>query len=482
MIDLRRVFKNPILLFTANRYIGYVLLFVRGLLVAKFLGPEMFGIWGFLMLAQQYLAYTSFGVQYALNVELSTETSTTPEKRAEWIGTALIHTLLILGGLILLGLGIQVSGISFFQKYSFNRYALVLGLNTGLNMLQDLFATAYRAHRKLARVAVSEMLSAVVPLLAVLIFRDESLIDFLFAALILQGLITIAQYSIRAPFKIAFKFNFHYWKQLLTVGGPLLVYGASFSLITVSGRTIISIFYPAEIMGYYSLANNITAATLLGLNAVSWVVFPDILSRTHADIPDDVAAEVVQKVNNFYGTSVFLTVFGVILGLPVLFFFIPQYQPATGALSVLLLAQAIFSISFGYNCVAIARKKQMKVAGISVITTIIVTGLSLLAALLKMSFMWVAVAVLIGAFVYSLWQAHLGAHLLNMDRDGLGYLKSVLPWGSLAATLVFLVGILAGHPTPMGLFGMAIFVLANRQKLKLLQGFIGQKIGRAQSV
>jgi O-antigen/teichoic acid export membrane protein len=478
MIDFRRVLKNSTLLFTTSRYISYVLGFARSILVAKFLGPEMFGIWGFLMLAQQYLSYTSFGMQNAVSVELSTEMDAAPGKRAELIGTALIHTMLIFGGLVLLGFGIQAGGISLFEKYSFSHYALVLGINTGLNMIQELFSAIYRAHRKLARIAVSEMLSAVVPLLAVLIFRGDTLINFLFGALILQGLVTIAQYSIRAPFEIALRFNLQYWRQLLTVGIPLLVFNASFALITVSARTIISIFYSAETMGYYSLANSITAATLLGLNAVSWVVVPDILSRTHAGIPDDVVAKVVRKINDLYGVSVFLAVFGVILGLPVLFFFLPQYQPAAGTLSILLLSQAVLSVSFGYNCVAIARKAQLKIAGISVIVVVIVTGLSLLMALFNMDFIWIAVAVLAGAFFYTFWQNRLGAGLLDLDLRAIS-MKDVLPWGSLAATLIFLSGILTGYSTPAGLIGMAIFVTANWQKFRLLWDFFGQKFGKS---
>ncbi|MEI7849330.1 MAG: hypothetical protein WCK35_26260, partial [Chloroflexota bacterium] len=125
MIDFRRVLKNPVLLFMTNRYVSYVLLFVRGILVAKFLGPTMFGVWGFLMLVQQYLAYTNLGVQPALNVELSTEDASS-ELRAELMGTALIHTLMIFCGLVFFGFVIQANSIPLFEKYSFNHYTLAL--------------------------------------------------------------------------------------------------------------------------------------------------------------------------------------------------------------------------------------------------------------------------------------------------------------------------------------------------------------------
>lgn len=467
MIDLSRLLKNHIVLFTASRYVGYAMQFVRGILVARLLGPQLFGIWGFLTLAQQYLSYTSFGLQYAVNVELATG-APDPDKQTRLIGSALSATTLIVSGLALAGLGIQVGGVSLFEKYSFGRYALAVSLIAGLYHLQQLFANVYRVYGKLARIAAGELLSAGLPLLAALAFEGQALIEALLGALILAGVLSLALFVVRPPFKITFTFDRQHWKQLFAVGMPLLVYNVSFYLITVSGRTIISAFYSVETMGYYSLANTITSATLLGLNAVSWVVFPDILSRTRAGLPDDVVASVVRKVNDLYGTSVFLAVFGVILGLPALFSFLPQYRPAGGALSILLLSQAVLSVSFGYNCVAIARKEQLKVAGISLVAALVVTGLSLLAALANLPFVWIAIAVLAGSFIYALWQARLGARTLNQGQLRPGYLAEMLPWGSLVATLLFLVGSLTPYTTLAGVLGLAIFVLANRPKIARL--------------
>jgi len=454
----------------ASRYTSYGLNLLRGIIVAKFLGPQMFGVWGFLMLMQQYLSYTSLGLQYSITVELTTTSIVEQEKQVRFMGSAFAMTTVISCGLVLLGFGIQVSEIPLFEKYSFNQYAFVLGVIVGTQHFQHLFTNIYRVHGKLTRIAVSEMVSAVIPLTVVLIFRGSDLINPLLVALMVSGFLSISIYLIRAPFKIVFGFNVGYWKQLLAIGVPLLVYSASFYLITISARTIISIFYPAETMGYYSLANTITTATLLGLNSVGWVIFPDILSRTHSSVPDDLAMGVVRRVNDLYGTSVFLAVFGVILGLPMLFFFLPQYQSAADTLSVLLLSQAILSISFGYNCIAIARKEHLKVAGISMIAALVVTGLSLLAVLFKLNFTWIAVAALVGAFVFTLLQARLGVRLLGQENTEIGFVTGVLPWGSLAATLIFLVGILIGYSTFAGLIGVTIFIITSRRKIEQLGG------------
>ncbi len=478
-VDIQRVLKNPILLFAASRYVGYGLQFVRGILVAKFLGLYLFGVWGFLMLVRQYLSYTSLGLQYAINVELATESVDDPEKQEQIVRVALTTTALIAGLLSLSGLGIQVFGVPLFEKYSFNQYAVALGVIAGLGHLQQLFANIYRVHGKLARIAASELFVAAVSLLAALLFRGEALILALLGAMILSGVVSIAIFMIRAPFKVSLSFDIRHVRHLLSIGIPLLIYAVSFYLITVAGRTIISVFYSVETMGYYSLANTITATTLLGLNAVIWVVFPDVLSRTREGLADEAVARTVQKVNDLYGTSVFLAVFGMILALPLLFLFLPKYKPVRGALEVLLLSQAILSLSFGYNCAAIARKQQLKVAGISLIAVAVVTSLGLLAALLKFHYVWIAVSILAGSFVFTILQTRLGSRMLNKGNVQTEYFKSVLPLGGLVAIMFVLVGSLMGNSTLGGLTGLAVFIITSKEKLALLWSFGVQKMMKA---
>lgn len=472
LIDIRHVAKNSLLLFTASRYVGYGLRFACGILIAKFLGPYLFGIWGFLKLVEQYALSTGLGLQYAITVELATG----PEEQEENISVALTATLLSASLLGLLGLAITTFGVPLFDKYSFNQYAVILGCITGLSHLQQLLVNIYRVYGKLTKIMVCELLLAAVPLLVALVVRGERLLWAQLGAMALSRIAGVVILMVRPPFRISLSLNIRYLKKLLSIGIPLLIYNLSFYLITVAGHTIISFFYDVETMGYYSLANNITTATLLGLNAVAWVVFPDILSRTREGLPDETVTKTVKKINDLYVPSVFLTVFGTLLTLPLLFFILPQYQPAKDALGVLLLSQAILSSSFGYICVVIARKKQLAVAGVSLITVVVVSGLGLLVGILKSDIVWIAVAVLVGTFIYTILQARLGSRLLNQGRIQSGYLTSILPWGSLIATLIFLAGILTGYLMLFGMISICVFVLSNLKLLEQLRRFVFQKL------
>jgi len=476
MFNLSRIFKNKVVLFTSSRYVGYGLQFTRGILVAKFLGPELFGVWGFLMLAQQYLSYSGLGLQYAVTAELATKNKSASDERSELIGSALFITMIISSVLFFLGLGIQATGLPLFEKYNFSHYILAICTIVGFYHFQQLFTNIYRVYGKLARIAVTELLTAIIPLITVLIFKNSPrLIIILLGALIFSGLVSVLIFLINAPYKVTFRLNKNHLGRLMAMGIPLLVYYISHQLITTSGRTVVSSFYTLEEMGYYSFSNNLTTGVLLGLNAISWVFFPNILSKTHSEVSNDKVSGVVNKVNDLYNTSVFMAVFFVILISPILFNFLPHYQQASSSFSILLLAQAVLSASFGYNCVAIARKQQMKVASIGGISAVFVAASSWLIATLKGSINWIAVAVLAGAFLYTSLQVNLGARLIDRKATGFNALMSTVSWGSLLATMILLIGILTGYSFVAGLLGLFVFILTNWQKIKLIPKFINEK-------
>jgi len=428
------------------------------------------------MLVQQYLSYTGLGMQYAITAELATKDSITSDERSDIIGSSLVITGLISFVLLLLGLGIQVTGFPLFEKYYFSHYALALFLVVGLYHLQQLFTNIYRVFGYLSRIVASELLTAIIPLVSVLMFNNSPiLINILLWALVFSGFLSVLIYIIKKPFKVKVGMNQKIFIRLLRMGIPLLVYNISHHLITTSGKTMVSSFYSVEEMGYYSFSHSITTGVMLGLNAVSWVVFPNILSKTHSGIPNEQVADFIQRVNKLYNTSVFFMIYLVILLLPALFIVLPQYKQASISLSVLLLAQAVLSASFGFNCVAIARKEQMKVAGVSAISAGITTGLSSLLAFTHVSFDRIALAVLFGAFVYSILQSKLGARLITRPGPGIKAFLSIIPIGSLTSVVILLIGLFTGYPTLAGLLGFFTLLLTNRQNIYAILEFINEK-------
>lgn len=463
--------KNKIFLFTMCRYVVFFLLFLRGLFVAKYLGPFLFGIFGFLSLLQQYLLYTGFGLNFAINVELSTNKHESTAFQEKQISTSLILTAIISGVLILLGTVVQLLDLDVFSKYTFNKYAIFVGFIAGSNLLQQVFTNVYRFYGNLARIAFVEALSSVVLLVIALSFRGENLVYALLIGMQFLGVIGLAIYSVCTPFKIKFHLDSQLSKRLISIGIPLLIYNASFYLITICAQTVISIYYPIEIMGYYTLAGNITGAILLGLNSVTWVVFPEILSKTSYAVGDAEVVETVQKVNALYGTAVLLLVFTVIICLPALFFFLPQFKPVQATLNILLLSQAVLALSFGYNCVAIARNKHMAVAKISLVTVLFVTVICSIAAYNKLHFNWIAMSVLFGSFLFTILQTRISSKIVPNTMQNRINLRDILTLGSLLSITCFLIGSLTEYQYIFGITGLALFIFTSKNNVMQLGTF-----------
>ncbi len=452
------------------------MLFIRGILVAKILGPYLFGIWGFLMLINQYLSYTSFGIPFAINVELSVDSLHDAKRQEKYIGVSLSIALIVTAVLVFFGLVIQYFSLPIFEKYSFNQYALALAVIVGMTHLKQILTNVYRAYGKLHRIMIGEFLFAFIPLLAVLFFRGEILITALLVAMAVSSLITLIIYLVKAPFKIVPQLQRAAIKHLLVIGLPLLIYNLSFALMTIIGRTIVSISYSVETMGFFAMANSITVATLLGLRAVIWVIFPRVLSKSRSDLPDEKVARTINKLNDLYSTAVFLAVFVMILLLPLLFAILPQYKPAASVLTIMLLTQAILSVVAGYNAVAIARKKQMLVAINAIIAVVFIGILGGLFAWLQFDYIWVAVAMLIGGIVYTVLQTRLGTQLVSIENWHQGSLQSILPFGSIIAIVLILIGVRIGLPWLFTGLGLVVYLWFRRDAVGRLWNFAVAKL------
>jgi hypothetical protein len=184
------------------------------------------------------------------------------------------------------------------------------------------------------------------------------------------------------------------------------------------------------------------------------------LGKTHQDASDEDAGRVTDRVNVVLGTGVFLMVFAVVLGLPILFLVLPNYAHARGVVTVLLLSQALLMSSFGYNCLAIARRKQMAIANVSMLSVLAVTVLAIITGIIHVDFIWIAVAVLAGSALFSLLQARIGSGLLGGIK-----LRQIVPVGSIASVAFCVAGTLVGYPFTGAVLGSALYIGTNTSRI-----------------
>lgn len=460
--------RRAIIIYTTSRYVGLGILLLRGIVFAKYLGPTLFGVWGFLSLLSQYLAYSNLGIQHSTTVELSNKETVETEENLQLIANALGFSFLLLLVLTLSGLAIQSTDLTLFGQYDVNRYMLLLGLIAGLTHVTTLMISIYRAYGAIYRIAIFQLIDAIMPLTVLWLAKGESLISLLLLSIVVSQMIGIVIFFTKTPWRLSVKFSRSIVARLIVISLPLLIYNASFNMITMIGRTILSGFYSVEVMGYYTFANSITNAVFLGLRSVAFILLPDVIYKTRSGLSNAHALALADKSNNLFGTSAYLLTFALILTLPILFLYIPEYRPAKQTISILVLAQAMLSASFGYNAVALARSNQLQVAKLSVFAVALVSLFSLLFVSVGMDFLSIAIAVWIGATVFSFLQGQLSLQLLDGYKAPADLLKNRLLVGGLVSTALFLLLSYLGYEFAANTLSPLIFVAINRSNLAAL--------------
>ena len=467
--------KNPIFVFMINRYLSYGLLIIRGLIIAKFLGPYYFGIWGFLNLILQYLQYSTFGINYAITVQLSTKAQNDKNINGQFSSIALILTVYIDLIIIIIGLILHFSGVKVFPRYEFDRYLIIILLIACLANIQQVLINIYRVYKNILRIASIEISSAIILLISAIYFKEDKLIATQLITMFLTGIISLAILLYRLPFKFKFQFDMKKFKTLLLLGFSLLIYNFSFYFVTISARTVVSVFYSVEILGFFTLASTIAYATLLGLQSAAWAVYPAVLSRTTLDMGLESVRKTVYYINQVYNTACFLLVFIITIFLPVLFIYIPKYSPALPLLTIMLISQVILSISFGFNTLAVSRNEQQKVANIGLGIILLITLFSIVISLLHIKYTWIAFSILVGSIIYTILQVKLGKKLLESKKSLIIELKSMFPIGVIVAMVISIFGSFTELPALYSSIALGVFVISNLQSINELLKFIISK-------
>lgn len=474
-MNLKNIFKNSVFAFTAIRYGSYILLFLRGFILAKFLGPYYFGIWGLLTMVLQYLSFSGLGIQYSLNNELALRLDHDNKIKAQLISSALISTVMIslfiyILWLILAAFQIQISMLD--DVVSIKMLAILILIATMQN-LQQVFTNIFRVYNRLKIIAISEMVVAIITLGVAFLFKDVFLIKAFFLSWLLALLTINGIYFIVLSGLVNLSISKKYLWLLLKDGFPLLVYNFSSYLLVLAVRTIVSIYYPLEELGYYTLANSITTAVLLGLDSIAWVFVPKLIYKMKEGADDIEVMDYLNKVNNVYGTAVFVLVFMVALMSPLIFLYLPAYTPVGSVLIVLLVTQGINAFNYGFISLIGSRKKYYTMVFISLLGVGVSTGISLIFTYFNFNFYWMAVAIFIGIFLISVLVAYYAiVHILNKKFIFFQiYSPSVL-----IPVFLFIIGSMTNYSYILYGIGVAIFLIFNYNKIRGVQNFILSKI------
>jgi O-antigen/teichoic acid export membrane protein len=399
MPNSKAIFGKNEVVFTLLRYLTYGFLTVRGFVLAFFLGPYFLGIYGYLMLYQQYLSYSNLGINYSVNSELAILGDNQKNERKKVINSAFSGIFFIALILFFISILIYFLKIDLFPFKNSYKYIFIIVILTILTHCQQIFVNIFRIDKKLKAIIIGELVLSISLLIVAVFFKGVELVNAIFYIWAVLLFLVILYYKFVYEEKISFDTS--RIKLLLKLGLPLLVYAFSYYLMSLMVRTLIGAFYPTEVMGYFSFANNITTAIMLGLDTITWVIFPSMIAKMSDKELDknDLCSYLVTFTNKLIVLVLCLVSFSII-SLPILFKILPQYKSIEYSLIILLINQIVFNSGFVFTTLCIARKMHKQMAIFSLMSVMISTVLSLGFCFYKLSYIWLVVSNVIGSLCF----------------------------------------------------------------------------------
>lgn len=400
--ELSQIVKNKVVIYLASRYITYAIQFVTSLIIAAKLGPYYMGIWGFVLLLLNYFQQFHFGISNSFNV-LYVQNR---ENRAEcdnYVGNSLVLIFYLAAIIIILYVCYSIFGFESFEKYHARRYMLWVCIIAILQHFTAFFINLFRVKNLLNHVTICQSIIVFLNFICVFLFEGDLLIFALLAGYLIGNLVAVvlAVSSRVLPQVNSISINCNYQRRILKKGFYLFLYNSCFYFIVISIRTIISGFYAVEEFGMFTFSFSLAHAILLLLEALSFVIFPKILSKLSS--PD--SNERKRTINFYRETYISSAHFLVYLALPlfpVLLSFFPKYESAITALNLISLSIVINTNSCGYADLLIANNKEKSLMKLSFMALILNCVIALLLVkIYHVQYYYVILATLITYFVYS---------------------------------------------------------------------------------
>ncbi|MDR2010303.1 MAG: hypothetical protein LBQ22_07465 [Bacteroidales bacterium] len=431
------ILKNKVLHYIFSRYATYLVQFVNSLLIAAYLGPYYLGIWGFITLIIQYLNQMNLGISHSVNAIIAIH------KHKEWyaqkvIGASISMLICLACLVVLFFVANELFLFEIGSKYGFSKYAPMVAAIGILGYFNTLFCNIFRIYGRLLEIAFSQTVFPVLMLLAILLFKGESLLWALTITNLLAIGISFGLFVVRVPVKIKPLFIPRLFKAIQIKGWYLFVYNASFYMILISTRSFVSSYYSVSEFGYFTFAFTLAHAVLLLLDSFSFIIYPKLLNRLASASIEKISA-LLAILRNTYITTSHLLVHTVILFFPLFLLFFPQYEESKQAFRLIALTLALYASSFGYSGLLIAKEEEKKLsyAALGALVINIATAW-FLTAVLSATFAQIIIATMLAYLFFVFVAGYMGSKHIKLPQRFFPIINNIFPSQLLAPCLLTL--------------------------------------------
>jgi len=427
--------------YSIARYLSEFLFLLRGLLLARILGPALFGVWSQLKIALLFLQHSQLGVHEALLREVPYALGGGHEGRAREIeSTSLGFSVLTSTVMATL---IAAVVLIFLRGWApeLRRAWLMLPVLCLLAQLYWYAHVSLRSTRRFGqagRIMVGfAFLSSAAGILAAVRYGLQG---FLVAVAISYAAALLWAGGGSPPF-LRPRLNRPVLRELLRVGFPIMMAGALLIVLWNIDKLAVWIFMSRESMGIYALGSYLVVSVMLVPEAVSVVLYPRLMERV-------ARAKGVGELGDFLTRpSLVLSFFASpILGLLFLSFhlpivwLLPRYTPTIMPGKILIAAIFFMALARMPHVLLVSLDRQRRLVALTVVA-IVVGGAAVTGMILQgYGLVGVALGAASGYLVYSVLT--MGAAIRALEMPGkkvVAFVASVLaPY----LIVIFAVGVI----------------------------------------
>jgi O-antigen/teichoic acid export membrane protein len=338
--------------------------FLTGFLVARFLGPTLYGLRTLFGLVLEYASFSHMGTLDAMRREVPYFRGKDDEREAELIlnnvfGVNFLYSLVVFA--LMIGAAFYLHYIDYEAIYI--DFVLFFGVYGIAEKIKSFYTVKLAIDKKPHILSKIRLLEGVTHTAAcVFLTFYFGLRGLLLGLLISCLIVVVTMYAMIREIPKIYLSSHVIWR-LLKIGFPIMVISLMFILLRSIDRIIIAVFLSKQMLGYFAIGTIVSGLIYFSIAEVSRVIFGPLIMEKLGNTGDS------KLIKNYlteptivisYCTP--LLVGTVYLGIDVLIrYFLPEYIPAIDVAQILILGAYFLSIIMVPSLVCVSLNKQVYV-------------------------------------------------------------------------------------------------------------------------
>lgn len=397
------------LVYTIIKYMALGMGFLRELINANGLGPELLGVLGNLLLVLSYTLYCNLGIVYSMTKECSIINDQEKEKRDKIVSSTFTFVTL----LSILFLIISIGCFVVPSEGNMNIYMGLIFIIAIFDQYRTFFTNYYRIEDDLKQINKMEVVYQFTSTIAIVLLLKYKVFGVLLG-FVIGGACTFA-ISIKKRDAFKLKIDGRVLKQLIKVGLPLLLYNLGYYIFSTVDRIMIIKYLQPVDLGYYTFASQIAKATLLFITSVMFIYYPKALNKLNLKNNSN-KQEIKDYIISFDGyievLGALLILVGSIIITPFTHLIMKEYVASINIYRILVMSVIANQLAYFISVFILSNGKEMVLVKLQGITIAIAFLLNYVFLKLGFGIEGIALATLITNIIYSIIQHGIFSNML----------------------------------------------------------------------